>query len=79
MLAGLIHKRRSPIRLIGVGGIFSAADVQSRLDAGAHHAQLATAAMLDPLAGIKIRNDLPAATRTVKTSELAKNLQPLSK
>ncbi len=82
VLKTLITRRQLPIRLIGVGGVFSAVDLQSRLEAGAHHVQLATAAMLDPLAGIQIRNQLlgtPASTRAVKTSELAKNLQPASK
>jgi len=80
MLSGAIAKRRLRIRLIGVGGVFSAGDVQSRLQAGAHHVQLATAAMLDPFVGVRIRQQLLASssgTGAVKTSEQAKNLQPL--
>jgi dihydroorotate dehydrogenase len=46
------------LRLIGVGGIFSATDVRARLAAGAHHVQLATAAMLDPLVAVRIRTEL---------------------
>lgn len=78
MLAALIAKRHLPTRLIGVGGIASVADVVSRLDAGAHNVQLATAAMLDPFIALQIRDGLAgtsASTGTVKTSELAKNLQ----
>jgi FAD/FMN-containing dehydrogenase/dihydroorotate dehydrogenase len=36
------------ILLIAVGGVSDAAGVRARLDAGAHHVQIATAAMLDP-------------------------------
>ncbi|MFL6447501.1 MAG: hypothetical protein ACJ746_07400 [Bryobacteraceae bacterium] len=81
MLSGLIAKRGLKTRLIGVGGLFSAADVLSRLEAGAHHVQLATAAMLDPFAGVRIREQLLASgadLQAVKSSEQAKNLQPLS-
>ncbi|MBI3683311.1 MAG: hypothetical protein HY235_23305 [Acidobacteria bacterium] len=35
-----------------------AQDVRDRLDAGAHHVQIATAAMLDPLLAIRIRQGL---------------------
>lgn len=82
MLSALIAKRQLRMRLIGVGGVFSAADVLSRLEAGAHHIQLATAAMLDPFVGLRIREDLQASrseTGMVKSSEHAKNLQSLSK
>jgi dihydroorotate dehydrogenase len=56
MLSDLIRERRSSMRLIGVGGIRSAEDVRERISAGAHHVQLATAAMLDPLIAIRIRS-----------------------
>jgi dihydroorotate dehydrogenase len=46
------------MRLVGVGGIFNAEDVRKRLIAGAHHVQIATAAMLDPEIGISIRSSL---------------------
>ncbi|MSV30483.1 MAG: FAD-binding protein [Bryobacterales bacterium] len=36
------------VRVIAVGGVSSAGDIRVRLDAGAHHVQIATAAMLDP-------------------------------
>jgi dihydroorotate dehydrogenase (NAD+) catalytic subunit len=74
MLAAIIARKRLSLRVIGVGGVFSAEDVTERLDAGAHHIQLATAAMLDPMVAIKIRRDL-LASGTVKSSEAAKNLQ----
>ena len=77
MLSAIIVERRLPIRVIGVGGVFSAEDVISRLDAGAHHIQLATAAMLNPMVAVDIRRELLAGG-TVKTSEHAKNLQPVS-
>jgi dihydroorotate dehydrogenase len=81
-LATLVAKRRLPIRLIGVGGVFSAEDVTSRLQAGAHHVQLATAAMLDPLLALRIREHLGTILRTepkaVKTSEQTKNLQSVA-
>lgn len=43
------------LRIIGVGGVSTAVDVQDRLNAGAHHVQIATAAMLDPLLACRIR------------------------
>ena len=46
------------LRLIGVGGIGSAADAIERLAAGAHHVQIATAAMINPAVGIDIRDAL---------------------
>jgi dihydroorotate dehydrogenase (NAD+) catalytic subunit len=81
MLSALIANRHLRMKLIGVGGVFTAGDVLSRLEAGAHHLQLATAAMLDPFAGIRIRQQLLSSqleTEAVKTSEQAKNLQSLS-
>ncbi len=59
MLGGLTRG----VPLIAVGGVSTAADVRDRLQAGAHHVQIATAAMLDPLVGIRIRQQLwsPAA------------------
>jgi dihydroorotate dehydrogenase (NAD+) catalytic subunit len=78
VLAAIIGRRRLPIHVIGVGGVSSADDVRSRLDAGAHHVQLATAAMLDPTAAVRIRKEM-LINATVKTSERAKNLQPASR
>lgn len=55
MLAGVIREARSRLKLIGVGGVMTAHDVEQRLAAGAHQVQLATAAMIDPSAGLAIR------------------------
>lgn len=45
-------------KIIGVGGISSAAHVREYLDAGAEAVQLATAAMVDPLVALRIRREL---------------------
>lgn len=45
------------LRLISVGGVSSTQDVRDRLAAGAHHVQIATAAMLDPLLAVRIRRE----------------------
>jgi len=58
MLASVARREAPALRLIGVGGIFSAQDVCRRLAAGAHHVQIATAAMLDPMVAIRIRKQL---------------------
>jgi len=68
MLAEVIRRKGSPLRLISVGGVMNAGDVAARLDAGAHHVQLATAPMLDPMAGIKIRGALYQASVAVRGS-----------
>jgi dihydroorotate dehydrogenase len=49
-----------PMRLIGVGGISTAADVRECLLAGAESVQLATAAMVDPAVAVQIRKELAA-------------------
>ncbi len=56
--ASAIRKRESEVQLIGVGGISSASDVRDYLDAGAHACQLATAAMINPMMGLEIREEL---------------------
>ncbi len=61
MLREIIAARGSAMRLIGVGGVSTAPDVRDRLAAGAHHVQIATAAMLDAALAIKIRRELCAA------------------
>jgi dihydroorotate dehydrogenase (NAD+) catalytic subunit len=61
MLRDTIGASGSGLRLIGVGGVSTAADVRARLAAGAHHVQMATAAMLDPEVGMRIRRELAAA------------------
>ncbi|MEE2738367.1 MAG: hypothetical protein VX435_09095 [Planctomycetota bacterium] len=46
------------MQLIGVGGISDASHVQDYLNAGAHAVQLASAPMVDPEIGIRIRKQL---------------------
>lgn len=60
LFSRLIGQRGLPLKLIGVGGISSAAHVREYLDAGSEAVQLATAVMLDPLVGCRIRRELPA-------------------
>jgi dihydroorotate dehydrogenase len=55
LFARLIRVRRSPLRLVGVGGISTAVHVGDFLRAGAHAVQLATAAMRDPQIGVTMR------------------------
>jgi dihydroorotate dehydrogenase (NAD+) catalytic subunit len=55
VLKNLVMKKQLPLRIIGVGGVSSAADVTQRIAAGAHHVQIATAAMLDPFVAVRIR------------------------
>jgi len=55
----LIGQRGYPLKLIAVGGIATVEHVTRRLEAGAHHVQIATAAMLDPLVGYRIRQKWP--------------------
>jgi dihydroorotate dehydrogenase len=52
---GIIRAQASRLRLVGVGGISTAAQVQAHLKAGSHAVQLATAAMLNPLVAQEIR------------------------
>ena len=54
----IIRQEGLSIRLVGVGGIVSAEQVRAHLEAGNHAVQLATAPMLDVLAGLKIRNQM---------------------
>jgi dihydroorotate dehydrogenase (NAD+) catalytic subunit len=63
LFSRLIRERRLPTKLIGVGGIFNAQHVREYLDAGAEGVQLATAAMLDPLIGCRIRAEMVAEER----------------
>ncbi len=58
LLREIIAGSGATLRQIGVGGVFTTRDVLERLAAGAHHVQLATAAMLDPLVAIRIRREL---------------------
>lgn len=58
MFARLIASRNEKIRVIGVGGAATAQDVKAYLDAGAEAVHIATAAMLDPAVGLKIREEM---------------------
>jgi dihydroorotate dehydrogenase (NAD+) catalytic subunit len=59
----LIASRGERIRIIGVGGASTAEHVREYLDAGAESVQIATAAMIDPAVGLKIRRELAESTR----------------
>jgi dihydroorotate dehydrogenase (NAD+) catalytic subunit len=60
-IASTIARRGLRLRAIGVGGISTAADVRRYLNAGAEAVQVATAAMLDPGVGLRIREEMRAA------------------
>ena len=55
LFARVIRRERLALQLVGVGGIATAQDVHAHIDAGGHAVQLATAAMLDPAIGLRIR------------------------
>ncbi len=54
----IIGQQKLSLEVIGVGGIETASDVQRYLDTGANSVQLATAVMIDPLVGVKIREQI---------------------
>ena len=56
--AEIARGRGYPTRIVGVGGISSAAHVEQYLTAGAEAVQLATAPMINPLVAIEILSDL---------------------
>jgi dihydroorotate dehydrogenase (NAD+) catalytic subunit len=58
MLSRLRGESGSSLRFIGVGGVMNAADVRDRLAAGAENVHLATAPMVDPHIGIRIRREM---------------------
>ena len=58
MLSRLVAAGGLGLKLIGVGGVMTARDVRDRLDAGAENVHLATAPMVDPSIGIRIRREL---------------------
>lgn len=58
LFASIIRRQALKLRLVGVGGIASAQDIRAHLHADSHAIQLATAAMLDPCVGVKIRREL---------------------
>jgi len=55
LFSGVIREAGLGLKLVGVGGIATAAHVRAQLDAGSHAVQLATAPMLDPNVGLSIR------------------------
>ena len=57
MLGRVVREKGSSLRLVAVGGVRNAEQVKARLGAGAHHVQLATAAMLNPRVALEIRKD----------------------
>jgi dihydroorotate dehydrogenase len=69
----LIADRKSPICLIGVGGVSTADHVREYLAAGATAIQLATSAMMDPAIGIALRKQLSIKLRpaSAETTELS--------
>ncbi|MCI0625233.1 MAG: hypothetical protein L0387_26920 [Acidobacteria bacterium] len=60
MLHEVVNAVQARLQLIGVGGIFSGEDARERILAGAHHVQVASAPMLDPAVGLRIRRELAA-------------------
>jgi len=58
----VLASEKLKLRLVGVGGIATASDVRAHLNAGSHAVQLATAAMIDQQAGLKIRGELAGAS-----------------
>jgi dihydroorotate dehydrogenase len=61
-IANYAAQQNLPLRVIGVGGIFTAADLRRYLDAGAESTQLATAAMREPDVALTIRQELQRET-----------------
>lgn len=60
LFSRVIRERGRRLKLVGVGGVSSTAEVRAHLAAGSHSVQLATAAMLDPQVGLKIRAEMGA-------------------
>ena len=60
MLSRTIREAGSDLLLVGVGGVMTADDVRKRLAAGAHNVHLATAPMIDPMVGLRIREQFAA-------------------
>jgi dihydroorotate dehydrogenase len=58
LFSRLVRTKGHATRLIGVGGVSSAQHVSEYLSAGAEAVQLATAVMVDPLVGLRIREEL---------------------
>jgi dihydroorotate dehydrogenase len=68
LFARVIRERGLKLRLVGVGGLATAAHVRAHVDAGCHAVQLATAAMLDPGVGLAIRATLARTEESPATS-----------
>jgi dihydroorotate dehydrogenase (NAD+) catalytic subunit len=66
MLSDVVAAIAPHVRLIGVGGIASTEDARERLANGAHHIQIATAAMLNPLIGIRMRAEMAKLAPTTR-------------
>ena len=58
LFSQLIRERRLSLEIIGVGGASTAQHVQDYLEAGARSVHIATAAMVDPLVGMRICREL---------------------
>ncbi|MGY8769004.1 MAG: hypothetical protein ACKVH8_11345 [Pirellulales bacterium] len=54
-MRAIIEQQNSSLKIIGVSGVSTAADVDRYLNAGAEAVELATAVMLDPEVALKIR------------------------
>jgi dihydroorotate dehydrogenase len=63
LFSRVIRENGLRLRLVGVGGIAAAEDVRAHFEAGSCAVQLATAAMLDPCLGLRIRSDLAGGIR----------------
>jgi dihydroorotate dehydrogenase len=61
LFSKVVHSSGLPLKLVGVGGIALAQHVHQHLEAGSHAVQLATAAMLDPEVGLRIRQEMSNA------------------
>ena len=61
VFAELVERVGYSLSLIGVGGAAICTDVQNYLAAGASAVHIATAAMVDPLVAIRIREDWGSA------------------
>ncbi|MEM7558425.1 MAG: hypothetical protein AAF394_04825 [Planctomycetota bacterium] len=59
LLRSCVDELELPISVVGVGGISTLEHVKASLEAGAESVQLATAAMLDPLVGLRMKDLLP--------------------
>ena len=63
MFSELIRDEQRVLQLIGVGGASTAEHVHGFIAAGAHAVHIATAAMVDPAVGIRIREQLAQSKR----------------